>query len=542
MRAIAAKPLFGRATALASLMVLLPVLLPVAALAASPVLSPPPTLPVPPLSPASPAVRSSAASRPVAGGAAGLSPAAIGAARALVANAFDQLETAARSWRQTAPAAWQPILEEDAAALGDGLGALDAALAAANPGYLAILGDADRDLVALQLAWRRAQAAAPPGAARRSEPVVRALDNLAEAMSQLVGAYGAAARRAARGGPMSVGESSSFIRLNQAAASLQARLPALAAAARSHGDAALAAALASLQEALQQVAAAPPTLAGYLVALQAGGYAVALWNGSAPFLSAAEQGAWQQAESAAGDLTTAAETGFVFTTDFASGATSSFAAAAPSNNTSGGGPAAGGAGVGSADDDTDGAWGASAADPMSRGAFPDTATPVAAAEAADAAAVAAGGGSVGVRPGAAVANAIPADPAASTGGFASLDGAAAAPALPPGANPPAGSAEPDRIVIHGGAAGIAEAAAAGIDISGGSAPAFSFELGDLSGEAMSAALAANAEDEAPSTFDPDADAGIHEPPGPLAWEPLCRPWQPPLGGYDLCLAPSAAHQ
>ncbi len=537
MRATPAKPLFGRAAALASLMALLPFLLPVAALAASPASPATPTLPAPPLSSASPAVRSSAAPPPVAGGAAVLSSAAIGAARALVATAFDQLETAAKAWRQTAPAAWQPVLEDDAAALGDSLGALDAALAAANPGYLAILGDADRGLVALQLAWRRAQGAAAPGSARRSEPVVRALDSLAEAMSQLVGTYGAAARRAARG-PMSVGESSSFIRLNQAAASLQARLPALAAAARGQGDAALAATLASLQETLQQIAAAPPTLAGYLVALQASSDAVALWNGSAPFLSAAEQAASQQAESAAGDLTTAAETGFVFTTDFASGATSSFVAAAPADNAPGGGPAGGGAGMGPADDDDlDGGWGASAADPMSRGAFPAAAAPVDAAEAADAAA---GGGSVGIRPGAALADAIPADPAASTGGFASLGGAAAAPALPPGANPPAGSADPGRIVIHGGAAGIAEAAAAGIDISGDGAPAFSFELGDLSGEAMAAALAASPEDEAPSTFDPDADAGIDEPPGPLAWEPLCRPWQPPPGGHDLCLAPSAA--
>jgi hypothetical protein len=125
--------------------------------------------------------------------------------------------------------------------------------------------------------------------------------------------------------PLSAGEARQLQRLRQAARRWQAGLAPLAAAATSQGDAALLADLARLDALLRSLAWAQQlTLASYAAALRASSDALALWRTDAAYVEPAEQQAWQEADAGAVELTTAAETGFVFGIDLGSGQTWSY--------------------------------------------------------------------------------------------------------------------------------------------------------------------------------------------------------------------------
>jgi hypothetical protein len=237
-------------------------------------------------------------------------------------------------------------------------------------------GDAARAMVVGLLAWlaavpvygvaapaapRSGQPAAPGHGSTASPPAAAApAPALPLPGSEVWIAPGAAP--AQQGGPSSAAGARQLQRIRQAARRLRASLAPLAGAARRQGDAAQQSALAQLDAVLGQLAAAQRlTLAAYLAALNASGEARALWAGNAASLDPGQQPALQEAEAAASDLTTAAETGFVFVADLDGGRawTYSEGEAAPAGDA--GGPVSGGPEAGDLDATT--AGGAAAVDP-----------------------------------------------------------------------------------------------------------------------------------------------------------------------------------
>src|SRR5260370_15561071 len=188
------------------------------------------------------------------------------------------------------------------------------------------------------LAWPAMPAScrAAPGAARRSGPApARAAGGGAPAASGLWLAPGAASGGGAVPGQGGLGaaQARQLQAMARAARTWRAGLPALTAAARQQGDAALQIELAKLDALLQQVASAQSlTLAAYLAAVSASHQALALWAANAGSLDPAEQEAWQQADTGAAELTTAADTGFVFSADLSGRGAQTYAQGPPAGD------------------------------------------------------------------------------------------------------------------------------------------------------------------------------------------------------------------
>jgi hypothetical protein len=414
-----------------------------------------------------------------------------GGARRLVEVARQQLEATALAARGEVPQGGpgRPELFWGAlSAMQQALEELDGALAARDARFPAALAAAVRQQLALVEVWRRIAGSSGAAAPETGNRLVA----LAATVGQLSGGYGREALRARRGGPLSAAEQAQLQRMAQAARLWQAQLAAVAAAARQQQDAALLAVLARLDAQLRQIAAAQATLAGLLAAQQASEAALGLWAASAPFVGAAEAPAWQEAEAGATDLTTAEDTGFVFTADLGSGAAWSYV--------EGAGPAA----VAPVTDDADGTAGA--------------------LQGEDPGEMAAGAG-----------EAPAGEPAASADAAAGEIGAAPA-------------TDAGWIVVHGGAGGVAptggrdEPAPAGLP---GELPAIaaSPELlvqlddppdGEMVAAREPAAVAGAEAGAAEAGADGDADAGAAETLPPWRRELLCRPWQPAPPAAGVC--------
>lgn len=168
-------------------------------------------------------------------------------------------------------------------------------------------------------------ARAAPAAPASAAPVAAAQATPAIAVWLAGGAPSPSTSPPGQNRPLSAGEARQLQRLRQAARRWQAGLAPLAAAAASQGDAALLADLARLDALLRSLAWAQQlTLASYAAALRASSDALALWRTDAAYVEPAEQQAWQEADAGAAELTTAAETGFVFGIDLGSGQTWSY--------------------------------------------------------------------------------------------------------------------------------------------------------------------------------------------------------------------------
>jgi hypothetical protein len=456
------------------------------------------------------------------GGAAapGTSGAAIREARRLVAAAADELDALAAAARGEAPrggAGGQPAFWSAAGALQRALADLDGALAAGDPAFFSILEGAQRSLVALQVTFRRAgtsreeRGAAEAGASTSapSEETTRRMTAVAAAMDLLDGAYGREAVLAARqGGRLSAAQARQLQGMARAARTWRAALPALAAAARQRGDAALQSELAKLDALLRQLAAEQSmTLAAYLAAVSVSNQALALWSANAAYFDPGEQQASQPADSAAADLTTAADTGFVFSADLSGGTAWTYDEGPPEG---GAGAAAGDAGDGGGGAAGPGDWGAGPGDAggPAGAAGGDESTGLPEEPSAGVAGTAGAGAEAG--------------PGAPSAGMASASGAASS------------SSASAWVVIHGGPdASWGPESSPPADAS----PKFALQLGDT-------------QDEELSPGDPAADSG-HDAGGagdagdawdgasaPLDWEELCRPWQPIASARGVCPVPS----
>jgi hypothetical protein len=452
-------------------------------------------------------------------------------ARLMVAAAADDLDALVSAARGEAPRGGpggQPAFWSAAGALQRALADLDGALAAGDPAFFSILGEAQRSLVAVQVAcrragtWRERRHAEEAGASgsAASEETARRMSALAAAMGRLAGAYGREAVPAApRGGGLTAAQALQLQGMARAARSWRAALPALAAAARQQGDAALQSELARLDALLRQVAAEQSlTLAAYLSAVSASNQALAVWSSNAAYLDPGEQQAAQQADAAAADLTTAADTGFVFSADLSGGTAWTYAEGAPGGDAAASPGDAGTAGGGGPGDPGDGRGG-----PGDGGGGPGD---------ADGRPGDAGGpsGDLDVRPG--DAGGRSGDPGGDewTGlpGEASAGDASAAAAgaqAVPGARGAASSSgAPGWVVIHGGpdatwqpeSSPPAEAP-----------PRFALQLGDAQDGALSPGEWATGADD-----DAGSDASL-----PLDWEEICRPWQPDAG-RSICPGPA----
>jgi hypothetical protein len=286
---------------------------------------------------------------------------------------------------------------------------------------------------------------------------------------------------------LSAAQAQQLLRIRQAARSWQAALAAPAAAAQRQGDATLAADLGKLETLLQQLANQEQlTFAAYVAALNASRQALSQWAAAGAYVEPAEQTAWQEADAGATALTTAAETGFVFGADLDSGTAWTYGEGAGS----GAGEPSGAASTG-AD--------ASAASTASTASTADVADESPADEADE--------GEMSAAP-----EALAADAAGSSG-----TGGGAVPAPDPG-----------WVVIHGGADASWQSEAAPA-VAG--APVFALQLGDLPGDAALAADAPVGEGD-----DEVAASAV----SPIAWEEICRPWQPGAD-RDVCsvTAPAA---
>jgi hypothetical protein len=218
----------------------------------------------------------------------------------------------------------------------------DDAVRAMVVGLLAWLAAAPVRGVAAPAAPGSAQSAAP-GHGGMASPPAAAAPAPAPAPSGFEVWSAAGATPAQQGGPSSAAGARQLQRIRQAARSLQASLAPLAAAAQRQGDAARESALAQLDAVLGQLAAARQlTLAVYLAALNASGEARALWAGNPASVDPEQQPALQEAEAAASDLTTAAETGFVFVADLDSGGAWTYSESGALPGGDAGGPAGGG--------------------------------------------------------------------------------------------------------------------------------------------------------------------------------------------------------
>ncbi len=321
----------------------------------------------------------------------------------------------------------------------------------------------------------RGVAAASQGAAP-SPPAAPAPEELGGVWLAGAGPTPQDARLLEKDRPLSAGEARQLQRLRQAARRWQADLAPLAAAARSEGDAALQADLARLDALLRSLAWAQQlTVAAYAAALRAGSDALALWRTDAAYVDPGELQAWQEADAGASELTTAAETGFVFGVDLGSGQTWIYGE---------GGKAGEGSGLA----------------PGDAGALAPT---------ADAGEETAGAG--GDRDSAPVQAGSP-----EAGGDMSVD---------------------PRPSAMDAAAGVAEALP--LDANGGGSPAPTYQLEDLQGGDLPPAT------EPAGALPPEADSGPVSDGAapPLAWEEICRPWQPDVragGASGACLlSPSA---
>jgi hypothetical protein len=475
----------------------------------------------------------------------------------MVAAAADELDALVAAARGTAPQGGpggQPAFWSAAGALQRALADLDGALAAGDPACISILGEAQRSLVAVQVALRRAgtsrqRRAAETGApgTAADEATARRMTGLAREVGRLARAFGREAVPAARRGDgLSAAQAQQLQAMARAARAWRAALPALTAAARQQGDAALQGELAKLDALLRQVAAEQSlTLAAYLAAVSASNQALALWSANAAYLDPGEQQASQQADAAASDLTTAADTGFVFSADLSGGTAWTYAEGPPGGDTAavpGDGWTAGGGGPGGPGGPGDSGEPGEPGDLGDRGGGPIEG-PGGSGD-ADGRSGDAGGpsGDMGFRPGdlggrsgeaggdewtglpgEAAAGAAGAGPgAAAAAAGAAAAGVEAAPGAP-GAAPSAGAS--GWVVIHGGpdASWQREPSAPAT-----ASPRFALRLGDAQDEALSPGeVATGADDEEGS----DASA-------PLDWEEICRPWQPDAG-RSVCPGPAS---
>ncbi len=282
------------------------------------------------------------------------------------------------------------------------------------------------------------------------------------------------------GGALTAAQAQQLLRIRQAALGWQAALAAPAAAAQRQGDAALAADLGKLQTLLQQLANQEQlTFAAYLAALNASRQALSQWAAAGAYVQPAEQAAWQEADAGATALTTAAETGFVFGADLDSGTAWTYGEGAGSGAGDAAGAASAGAGAGA----DESAAGESAAGEAGEG---EMNTP----------------------------------PEALAAGAEGLSGAGGEPVAP----------DAGWVVIHGGADASWQSAAAPV---APGAPVFAMQLGDLPDDAPVAAAAAEGEGDDEVVSGPAVS--------PIAWEEICRPWQPGPD-RDVCAlaAPAAA--
>jgi len=436
----------------------------------------------------------------------GRDDAAVREARLLVTAAADELDALAAAARGEAPRGGpgrQPAFWSAAGALQRALADLDGALAAGDPACYSILGEAQRSLAAVEVAFRRAgtsretrraaeAGAASSAASEETARTARHMAALAAAIGRL-GAYGREAVAAARrGGGLSAAQALQSQDMARAARSWRAALPALAAAARQRGDAALRGELAKLDALLQQVAAAQRlTLAAYLAAVSASNQALALWAANAAYLDPGEQQASQQADAAASDLTTAAETGFVFSADLSGGTAWTYAE----------GPPAGDPGAAAGDAGASGDWSGGGSGESGGGGPGDG------AGAADDA----GGRAGEMSGGSGDAGGGSGDAGGSGGEWTGLPGE-------PSAGVAGAGAAPRWLVVHGGpdASWQPEAASAA---SAEGFPRVAMQLGNAE-EAADEALSPG-ERAAGAGDDAESDAA-----SPLDWEELCRPWRP----------------
>jgi len=320
------------------------------------------------------------------------------------------------------------------------------------------------------------------------------------------------------GGGLNALQARRLRRIRRAARAWQAALAPLGAAARQQGDAPLQRELAQLDALLQQlVFVQQATLTAYVAALRASNEALALWAANADYVDPGEQQAWQQAAAAAADLTTAADTGFVFGADLSAGTAWTYAEGLPAKDTAG--PPAGETDIGAGEIDADGGGMPSAR----TGAAPD------AAVAPDGGALPALEPDDASAPTAALDEAPPGtvdgDPIAR---LASGATASAAAASSDGAVAPAAGA---WVVIHGGPDAAVQAAEA---LPGAAAPAFALQVDELQDDPpLSPEDASRAEGDA-------ATMEIQEDAPPFDEEEICRPWHPDGVARDLCPLPPAA--
>jgi hypothetical protein len=323
-------------------------------------------------------------------------------------------------------------------------------------------------------------------------------------------------------------------RIGQAARRWHAALAPLAVAAQQQGDAVLQGELVKLDTLLRQLESGQQmTFAAYVAALAARNQALTLWAANSAYVGPREEQAWQQADAGAAELATAAETGFVFGADLSSGSVVTYAESAPGDKRGAAGddgvstgPESAGAGSGTGEaasgepaPESGGPMADGPAVPASGSGYGD---PV--QEAAAATPGVAGSGDAGPMPGASTA-ALPAE----AGGIA---GEVPVPEADSGAPVPtaamaslgSGSAAPGWVVIHGGpVAGQAEGP------SEGALPA-----GDVQEQLPPLNL------QEPGAGD-DPDAGAAAAALLLAWEEICRPWQPAAVRPALCpLQPASA--
>jgi hypothetical protein len=309
---------------------------------------------------------------------------------------------------------------------------------------------------------------------------------------------------------LSAAQEQQLRRIGQAAHRWHAALAPLSAAATRQGDVVLQGELVKLDSLLRQLEAAQQlTLAAYVAALAARNQALALWADSSANFSPGDEVAWQLADAGAAELATAAETGFVFGADLSSGAVMTYTEISPGEQRGAVGDDGGSTGSESAAGG--GAGDAAFGEPPSAsgGAMPDT-PPVAA--------VPEGSGDGGPMPDAGAA-----PPETSAGALGSGDAAVAA-VVAAASSPSSG-----WVVVHGGPApGTADAWPDDAPPSGDvqeQLPSLSFqepsagEDADAGADTNAAAVAAPA----------------------LAWEEVCRPWQPGAVRPGLCpLRPAGA--
>src|SRR6202040_1873664 len=168
-------------------------------------------------------------------------------ARLMVATAADELDALVSAARGAAPQGGpggQPAFWSAAGALQRALTDLDGALAAGDPACLLILGEAQRSLVAVQVALRRAGAWRGERAAETGAPGSAGGEETARRMTALTGVVGRLARAfgreavpaAQRGDGLSAAQTLQLQSMARAARAWRAALPALTAAARQQGD------------------------------------------------------------------------------------------------------------------------------------------------------------------------------------------------------------------------------------------------------------------------------------------------------------------